>query len=255
VDKFKTQINVKRQGDFTALKNKRSFEGSENMLTMSRFYKTKYVCNFDMAWYPFDTQKCSMVFVVKESSQDSVEIMVGDLKYSGPTELTQYFIKKRAFHKETKKDGGELIFVDIFLGRRLLSIILTVFAPTIILNLVGHASNYFKEFFFEAVISVNVTAMLVLTTMFINVSNNLPKTAYIKMIDIWLLFNLIKPFNDILVTTYMDYLKVDDDREINHHGTSRPVAGEQEDTENKIVLVAPASGENIQPSAMYPSDE
>jgi hypothetical protein len=53
----------------------------------------------------------------------------------------------------------------------------------------------------------------------------------------------------------MDYLKVDDDREINHHGTSRPVAGEQEDTEDKIVVVAPASGENIQPSAMYPSDK
>ena len=113
--------------------------------------------------------------------------------------------------------------MDIYLGRRLLSIILTVFAPTVILNIVGHSSNYFKEFFFEAVISLNVTVMLVLTTMFISVSNNLPQTAYIKMIDIWLLFNLIKPFNDILVTTYMDSLKVDDEREINHHGVARTV--------------------------------
>ena len=98
-----------------------------------------------------------------------------------------------------------------------------------ILNIVGHSSNYFKEFFFEAVISVNVTAMLVLTTMFINVSNNLPKTAYIKMIDVWLLFNLIKPFNDILVTTYMDYLKVDEEREINHHGVALTVGGGDSD--------------------------
>ena len=65
--------------------------------------------------------------------------------------------------------------------------------------------------------------MLVLTTMFINVSNNLPKTAYIKMIDIWLLFNLTKPFVDILVTTYIDSLKTDDTREINHHGEKRSV--------------------------------
>ena len=115
-------------------------------------------------------------------------------------------------------------------------------APTVILNIVGHSSNYFKEFFFEAVISLNVTAMLVLTTMFINVSNNLPKTAYIKMIDIWLLFNLIKPFNDILVTTYMDSLKVDDEREINHHGVARVVGNEENGGPTVgVIQVAPLS--------------
>ena len=61
---------------------------------------------------------------------------------------------------------------------------------------------------------MNVTTMLVITTMFINVSNNLPKTAYIKMIDIWLLFNLTKPFVDIHATTYMASLKSDESREI-----------------------------------------
>ena len=94
------------------------------------------------------------------------------------------------------------------------------------MNLVGHTSNYFKEFFFEAVISVNVTVMLVLTTMLINVSNNLPKTAYIKMIDLWLLMSLIKPFLDIILQTYIDYLREDSKREINHHGKPRKVGEE-----------------------------
>ena len=56
--------------------------------------------------------------------------------------------------------------------------------------------------------------------MFINVSNNLPKTSYMKMVDIWLLFNLIYPFSVVLIHTYMDTLRNDDDREINHHGKS-----------------------------------
>ena len=158
----------------------------------------------------------------EKGSRDFVDLLAHDLEYSGPLDLTQYFIKKKVFLKLDEKGMG-ILHVDIYLGRRLLSIILTVFAPTVILNIVGHSSNYFKEFFFEAVISLNVTVMLVLTTMFISVSNNLPQTAYIKMIDIWLLFNLIKPFNDILVTTYMDSLKVDDEREINHHGVARTV--------------------------------
>ena len=45
--------------------------------------------------------------------------------------------------------------------------VLTTFIPTIILNVIGHMSNYFKEFFFEGLMSLNVTVMLVLTTMFL----------------------------------------------------------------------------------------
>ena len=38
-------------------------------------------------------------------------------------------------------------------------------------------------------------------------STNLPNTAYIKMIDCWLIFSLLKPFVDILVQTYIHTLR------------------------------------------------
>ena len=53
--------------------------------------------------------------------------------------------------------------------------------------------------------------MLVLVTMFINVSNNLPKTSYMKMMDVWLLGNLMYPFIVVLMHTYMDTLRNNDD--------------------------------------------
>ncbi len=34
-------------------------------------------------------------------------------------------------------------------------------------------------------------------------STNLPPTAYVKMIDFWLIFSLLKPFVDILVQTFI----------------------------------------------------
>ena len=71
--------------------------------------------------------------------------------------------------------------------------------------------------------------MLVLTTMFINVSNNLPKTSYMKMVDVWLLFNLLYPFIVVLIHTYMDTLRNDEDREINHHGKTIQVNDENGD--------------------------
>ena len=62
-------------------------------------------------------------------------------------------------------------------------------------------------------ITVNLTCMLVLTTMFINVSNNLPTTSYMKMIDVWLLFNLCLPFIVVLLHTYMDTLRDNQEEE------------------------------------------
>ena len=69
--------------------------------------------------------------------------------------------------------------------------------------------------------------------MFINVSNNLPTTSYMKMVDIWLLFNLILPFMVVLIHTYMDTLRNEEDREINHHGKSVSV----EDNDDSIIKV------------------
>ena len=248
---LRTTVKVRNKGKPLVEKNLQAFEGAENPIDMTRFYKTSYTCNFDMAWYPFDTQRCSMVFVLEEVSEKKVDLKIGNLEYSGPLDLTQYFIRKRKMYSR-KVSGRKMVFVDVFLGRRLLSIIMTVFIPSIILNFVGHASNFFKEFFFEAIISVNVTTMLVITTMFINVSNNLPKTAYIKMIDIWLLFNLTKPFVDILVTTYIDSLKTDESREINHHGETRRVGEDDDGTPHRTILVTPAK---IHPSDLVDTNE
>ena len=38
-------------------------------------------------------------------------------------------------------------------------------------------------------------------------STNLPPTAYIKMIDCWLIFSLLKPFVDIILQTYIQTLR------------------------------------------------
>ena len=50
---------------------------------------------------------------------------------------------------QMKIDGSSGVRVYIVLGRRLLSNILTVYLPTILLNLTGHTTVYFKPFFFE----------------------------------------------------------------------------------------------------------
>ena len=87
--------------------------------------------------------------------------------------------------------------------------------------------------------------------MFINISNQLPKTSYIKMMDVWLIFNLCLPFSEVLLHTYKvyrattreflfsiidfkDYLR-SEEREVNQHGMVRKIGEEgEDDEENKV---------------------
>ena len=41
------------------------FKGAENPLVMSRVYSEDFICKFNMRNYPFDTQKCSLIFETK----------------------------------------------------------------------------------------------------------------------------------------------------------------------------------------------
>ena len=57
--------------------------------------------------------------------------------------------------------------------------------------------------YFEAVVTVNLTALLVMMTVFIGVTNSLPKTSQLKMIDIWMLFSIFIPFAEVIIQTQL----------------------------------------------------
>ena len=59
--------------------------------------------------------------------------------------------------------------------------------------------------------------------MFVGITDNLPKTSYVKMIDIWLLFSLSVPFLMVVLHTVIDTQRLDENRTVNHHGRVRQV--------------------------------
>ncbi len=66
----KAFVSIARKGDSklspnTELHNYRIYKGSENPITITRSYSKNFICEFDMASYPFDTQVCSVIIVTK----------------------------------------------------------------------------------------------------------------------------------------------------------------------------------------------
>ena len=141
-----------------------------------------------------------------KSSSPQIRLISKDLNYLGKKYLTQYQVMKTVMEVETIGDSIQLV-VEITLGRQLLGTVLNIFIPTIVLNIISYTTNFYKDEFFETVVAINLTTMLVIVTLFVSVSENLPATSYMKMMDIWLLFNLLVPFILIIIHTYMENLR------------------------------------------------
>ena len=101
-----------------------------------------------MAWYPFDQQTCHIEMIADGVLDKYIDLFAGRLRFEGAKELTQYFVKNFEI-KNGRMKTKKSVVVSITLGRRLLGTFLTIFFPTILLNVIGYSTNYFKEFFFE----------------------------------------------------------------------------------------------------------
>ena len=53
--------------DETVVNNIYIFDGESNMLQSHRSYTTDFICEFEMFWYPFDTQICELNFTLQEN--------------------------------------------------------------------------------------------------------------------------------------------------------------------------------------------
>ena len=105
------------------------------------------------------------------------------------------------------KKPGEGIRMAITLKRKIMSEMMTTYFPSLLLMMITYATTFFKPFFFEAALSVNLTTMLVMTTIFISKMEGLPPTSDIKMIDIWLILCQLVPFTLVVLLTAMEYLR------------------------------------------------
>ena len=114
--------------------------------------------------------------------------------------------------------------------RKITSEMMTTYFPTIMLTAITFATTFFKPYFFEAALTVNLTTMLVMTTIFISKMDGLPPTSAIKMIDIWLIMCQLVPFCEVVLLTAIEYnsggeqgANGEKQKTINHHGTMRVI--------------------------------
>jgi hypothetical protein len=228
-----TTMTVTKQGNFTrsgldVLDEIEIFQGGDNKVTMNQMYTKRFQCEYLLHRYPFDIQKCAIEMNVRALDLKTVMLNPNDIMMNEKKELTMYIINewKLVYRDEDNKKKG--IKMEIVLKRRITNELLTTYLPSALLILITYATTFFRTYYFEATVTVNLTTMLVMTTIFIAVMDKLPSTAYIKMVDVWLIFGQLIPFIEVVLVTLMEYLRgvvaeAVGSATINHHGQERVV--------------------------------
>ena len=114
-----------------------------------------------MAWYPFDSQVCSLQFFHQEVS---ISLNPVSVEYLGTNQLHQHSFKFVTIcsYNVSNKPG---VIVEVHLSRPLFGSILTIFLPTGVLVILSQIVGVFHRDNLDMVIGVNLTLLLVLATL------------------------------------------------------------------------------------------
>ena len=118
-------------------------------------------------------------------------------------DLTMFTITNLSLILE--KDDN-LVYMSLKLKRKVVTELITTFLPTILLLLITFTTVYFDKDLFGDAIAVNLTIMLVMTTIFTSKIEELPPTSDMKMIDVWLISCLVIPFLEVILRTTIECL-------------------------------------------------
>ena len=118
-------------------------------------------------------------------------------------DLTMFTITNLSLKLEM---DDNLVYMALKLKRKVVTELVTTYLPTILLLLITFTTIFFDKDLFGDTIAVNLTIMLVMTTIFTSKIEELPPTSDMKMIDIWLISCLVIPFLEVILRTTIECL-------------------------------------------------
>ena len=153
--------------ELSSVKNELQFSGKHNSIIKRIDFNAKFLCNYFFTWKPFDFQHCFIDLVLAGDKDKYVKLEATAALFTGSKYFQEYFILTPSIcEKKIGLKNG--VRVEFLMRRRIPNIlanIQTTFVPTILVNIIGQATFYMMPRYFNTAVTVNLTAMLLLTTM------------------------------------------------------------------------------------------
>ena len=137
---------------------------------------------------------------------ETVNLVPGVLTMSQPVDMSIFRLTDWKLDYKWVGEEKQGISMVVVMKRKITSEMMTTYFPSLLLMMITYATTFFKPFFFDSALGVNLTTMLVMTTIFISKLEGLPPTSDIKMIDVWLVLCQMVPFAEVLLLLLFPYI-------------------------------------------------
>jgi len=208
------KLGLPLDDDISRSTEARIYKGVDSPIIMKREYLVTFNCDFDLRMYPFDTQVCVMEFQINGIPKRYMTIGIefpedcdgcDGGEYLGSRNLVEYLVGQTVM--EDLYNHSEIFGrarVKILFKRRWVYHLITVFFQSVLLLGVAYMTFYFKMSNFQDRVMIAITTMMVVATIQSSINKMVPKTSYIKMIDIWLIYSFNIIIVMMIIHTYMD---------------------------------------------------
>ena len=194
----------------------RIFNGSNSLLEVSQRMKIRYNCIFNVKNFPFDRTECYFPMGINLHKSTALHVVEdGTIMYNGPSIVGQFLIASILSNINNTNRQAQFIFV-IPMSRMFTNQLLITFIPTFLLWLFGYATLFIDiEHSSDRFMGAG-TALLVIATLLNVINGDLPKTSYLKFIDVWFVWHILIVFAIIVYHIVLDRMrkhfeKVDDE--------------------------------------------
>ncbi|XP_066964559.1 LOW QUALITY PROTEIN: uncharacterized protein [Macrobrachium rosenbergii] len=205
-----SQVYVKRNSGplpdhLTRLKEDELYKGSENSIVDQRTLTVTSNCLFDLSLYPFDVQTCQLI-IRSTLGIKSVKLNTTGVNFVGKRRLLEYNVDELK-SENSESQGASEVRIYIRFVNLYNYYISGTYVPTTLLMTITYFTFFFPLEDFTNRIMVSLTALLVLAALFLQTNQAMPRTAYLKLVDVWFVFCIAMDFIIVVILVVINYLR------------------------------------------------
>ncbi|XP_071524576.1 LOW QUALITY PROTEIN: uncharacterized protein [Panulirus ornatus] len=184
------------------------YSGANSTVKLVQQYTVTAMCQFQLHAYPFDTQKCSLVYSIPDQAMGKILLLQEDVVFTGERRLLEYELVNETLTTHGNMSAAvqlRLVFQNqygYYIGNAVV--------PSLLMAAICYLTFYFDLDDFTDRIMISLTSLLVLAALFTQTSQSIPKTAYLKLIDIWYVTLITTDFLIIVMLVIIENQRMKD---------------------------------------------
>lgn len=200
---------------FTTAENALSISPENKELSVQFRKVVKFVCVFDLKYYPFDYQVCYIKMDALYTERYAVlkpaqfDLDDSDHQVNLPPEFTLVVYNVTGTDCTISRPGHEsrscLKHTFVF-KRQIAHYLMIMYAPSILIVMLSWVSFWLDVEVAAPRVAVALTSLLTLATQFSNVQNHVPSVASVKAIDVWMFVCIFMVFASLIEYAFANYL-------------------------------------------------